>query len=120
MGGHFLAFIRRAHAAYGEALGLGESLLETPDTTAIANAVTNVAYAIAEYGRMMVGELDRNDPKSVARFLEAMAPLDRHRAKPRSGGGGDDDVVVVDDDPIDPDADDTDIDPNAPIPPIEG
>lgn len=120
VGGHFLAFIRRAHAAYGEALGLGESLLETPDTTAIANAVTNVAYAIAEYGRMMVGELDRNDPESVARFLKAMAPLDRHRAKQSrsSGGGGGEDVVV--DTPIEPDADDTDIDPSAPIPPIEG
>lgn len=117
VGPNYLPYIRRAHAAYGEGLGFGETLLETPDTTAIANAVSNVAFAIAEYGRLMVGlELDRNDPESVARFKKAMAPLDRHRAR-FSRGGGDD--GVVDDEPIEPPpVTDEDVDPTGPIPPI--
>lgn len=116
VGPHYLAFIRRAHAAFGEGLGLGETLVETPDTTAIAKAISEVAFAIAEYGRRMVGiELDRNDPASVARFKKAMAPLDRHRARQARSKGAEEDVVV---EPPPPDPEDEGVDPTQPIPPI--
>ena len=48
VGPAFLTFIRSAHAAFGEALGLGTTARELPDTTAVAEAVGNVAYAIAQ------------------------------------------------------------------------
>ncbi|MCB9593518.1 MAG: hypothetical protein H6719_12360 [Sandaracinaceae bacterium] len=76
----YLPFIRRAHAAFGDALGLRADRPEAPSTTAIADASSALAFAIAEYGRLLTGELDRTDPDRVATFRRAMTPLDEHRA----------------------------------------
>jgi hypothetical protein len=111
VGPAFLTFIGSAHAAFGEALGLGTTARELPDTTAVAEAVGNVAYAIAEYGRLMVGELDRGDPASVARFKTAMAPLDAYRAS-FARTGTEEDPLADEPEPV------TDVDPEAPVPPI--
>lgn len=86
-GAHFLPFIRRAHDAFGEALGVLNAPRELPDTTALAGAVNALSYSIAEYGRLMVGELVREDAASVERFRRAMGPLDHHRASARRAPG---------------------------------
>ncbi len=78
-GADFLPYIRDAHAAFGDALGLGAERPEAVATSAIATASSELAYAIAEYGRLLAGELERDDAASVAAFRRAMAPLDEHR-----------------------------------------
>ena len=115
IGPAFVPFIRSAHAAYGEVLGLGSTPREITETTALAQAVAQVSFAIAEYGRLMVGELDRNDPENVARFKKAMAPLDAYRAaNARSGASEEEEEVDAPADPV------TDVDPNGPVPPVPG
>ncbi len=42
-----------------------------------------VRLAIAEYGRVLAGELDRDDPASVAAFKVAVTPIDALRAANR-------------------------------------
>jgi hypothetical protein len=113
IGPAFVPYIRGAHAAYGKALGLSSAPKEIAETTALADAVAQVSFAIAEYGRLMVGELDRNDPENVARFKKAMAPLDAYRAANARSGASEEDV----DAPVDPA---TDVDPNGPVPPVPG
>ncbi|MEQ9113052.1 MAG: hypothetical protein RID94_02245 [Miltoncostaeaceae bacterium] len=83
--GH-VAYIRSAHEAFGDAMGLRPGAPDLPDTAALQKASTELAHAIAEYGRIMAGELDRTDPESVATFKRAMAPVDEHREliRPRS------------------------------------
>lgn len=109
----FLPFIRSAHAAFGEALGLGSTPISVADTTAVGVAVDQVSFAIAEYGRMMVGELDRNDPASVERFKKAMAPIDAYRAaNSRTTTNEEEDLEVLEDL--------LDVDPIGPIPPVPG
>lgn len=79
----FLPFIRSAHEAFGTALGLNDNAPEPQDTTGLRKALGELSFAIAEYGRLMVGELDRDDPESRQRFLTAMAPIDAQRARSR-------------------------------------
>lgn len=111
-GPDYLPFIRRAHAAFGDALGLGADRPEAPSTTAIADASSALAFAIAEYGRLLTGELDRTDPDSVATFRRAMAPIDEHRATafgPRSR--------LTDEPVVEPEPE---VDIDQPMPAVEG
>lgn len=111
----FLIAIRLAHAAYADALGLGEGPVEeNAQTVAISGAIGELAIAIAEYGRILSGELDRNDPASVAAFRKAMAPLDAHRAWLASTRTG-----ATEEELVEPDVDDGgDVDPTDPVPPL--
>lgn len=109
----FLPFIRAAHLAFGEALGLVSAPREMAETNALGEAVSEASFAISEYGRIMAGELDRADPASVERFKKAMAPLDAFRATHARGAPQGGDVEP----PVEPE---TDVDPEAPIPPIPG
>ena len=112
VGDEYLPFIRSAHQAFGTALGLNDNTPEPQDTSALRKALADLSFAIAEYGRLMVGELDRTDPESRERFLRAMAPLDIQRVRRRRGRDpepSDPEAPVVDlDEPM------PDIDPPAP------
>ncbi len=103
--GEFVPYIRNAQIAFGEALGVGESGIPVDDTTALSRASANLGDAIADYGRILAGEVDRDDPASVARFRDAVAPIDRHRATARGRRGSDEDAPtdedVVNEDVID-------------------
>ena len=79
-------YIRSAHQAFGDALGLDAGVPEGPDGAAIQKASAELAEAIADYGRVFGGEVDRADPESVAAFRRAMAPLDAHRDLMRPRG----------------------------------
>jgi hypothetical protein len=113
VGSEFVSFIRSAHRELGEGLGLGERARELPSTTAVAEANDKLAVAIANYGRLLVGWVDLEDPESVRAFQRAMQPLDAYRASLGGRGNGepeDDGAPNEDDgvtDPIPPVGSDT-------------
>ena len=81
----FLQWARDASAKLGEALGLGKS--EPPRAPGLAPALTAIAHAIANYGRILAGEVDLDDPASLEAFRLAVAPIDEHRRSQRAGKG---------------------------------
>lgn len=86
-GAQFLADVRAAHAALGEALGIDAP--QPSSAPALSEVVSALAAAIADYARVLAGEVDSEDEKSVATFLRAMAPRDAHRlSRGRSRAGG--------------------------------
>jgi hypothetical protein len=115
VGGQFLPFIRESHRAFGDALGVGEGSVPTSeeDTASLADALDRVTDAIAEYGRLMVGWLDWDDPEKVAAFRRAMAPLDAHRRAIGASHASEDTTEAA---PV-PTGEEID-DPTTPIPPV--
>lgn len=83
----FLDELRKAHAALGEALGVGEEA--PPPLPKIGPAVSALAQAIADYGRVRSAFVDLEDPSSVAAFCEAMRPRDELLARGRRSGSED-------------------------------
>ena len=119
VGDHYLPFIREAHSAFGEGLGVGagESIEEALESNALSTALTAFVKALAEYGRVMAGWVDLNDPKKIAVFKKAMAPLDAHRRKLAAQGGS---VVEEDDEEEVEEVDDgEDVGPGDPVPPVD-
>ena len=102
----FLANLESAHAAYGDALDLGDEA--APKTaaspTGIAERVGKLSRAIFDYTRALAGDVDLGDPSSVAAFRDAVAPLDAYRAR-LSGGLEQDPETPLDAIPPLPDAD---------------
>lgn len=77
VGAEFLTDLRVAHATLGEALGIDAP---QPDSApGLSEAVNALAAAIADYGRVLAGEVDSEDEESVDAFLRAMTPRDTHR-----------------------------------------
>ncbi|MEC7519262.1 MAG: hypothetical protein VYE22_05315 [Myxococcota bacterium] len=114
VGPTFLPFIRAQHAAFGEALGVGGTVIDAPDSRAVATQISALAEAIAAYGRAMVGWVETDDEESVAAFQRAMGPLDRHRRGLTNGGRDDEpEAPGVEDDPDAPNPED-------PVPPMPG
>jgi len=109
-GPEFLPFIIEAHTALGEGLGLGETALTAADTDALRKANQALSKAIAAYGRAMVGEVDEDDPESVAAFKRAMYPLDAYRSSAFARGATGEDETETD--PA------LDVSPTDPIPPL--
>lgn len=110
-GKHVLRYIRRAQKELGDALGVGDIELERASTTAMAEALDALAGAVAKYVRILAGETDEDDPKSLEQFVRAVGPLDIHRAyhaRPRASSSKVEETEVTEDN-----------DPNAPIPPID-
>ena len=117
VGSEFLPFIRAQHAAFGEALGVGETAIDVPDGRAVATQIGALADAIAAYGRAMVGWVDTEDEESLAAFQRAMAPLDRHRRSLANGGRETEpEAPVIEEDPDAPSPDD----PVPPVPVVDG
>jgi hypothetical protein len=75
-----LPLVREAHQSLGEGLGVGETAIEEPDSEALRKALRAVSLSVSDYARILSGSVDTSDPVSTARFLSAMAPLDKHRA----------------------------------------
>lgn len=86
-GAGFLDEVRTAHAALGEALGLGSTPL-TYGPTALADALSDVRLAIALYALQVAAEVDPSSEDSVRRFYSAMVPLDRLAADRASSDDG--------------------------------
>jgi hypothetical protein len=93
-GEDFLAHVREAHEALGQALGLDEHKKDEDEDEGegdgdgplpLAPVLTRLAHAIANYGRVLAGVVDFDDPESVAMFETAMAPRDAHTARQRAG-----------------------------------
>jgi hypothetical protein len=112
-GPEFLPFITEAHAALGEGLGLGETALTAADTDALRKANQALSKAIAAYGRAMVGQVDEDDPESVAAFKRAMYPLDAYRRTAFARGATGETETELSDPALDPEVSPTD-----PIPPV--
>ena len=79
LGAELPPLLRSKHEAYGQALGIGDSVDE-PDTRAIQEGITRLAHALVDHGRLTVGWVRPDDAESVAAFHEAMRPIDRPRA----------------------------------------
>ena len=107
-GPELLPFITEAHVALGEGLGLGETPLVASDTDALRKANQRLSKAIAAYGRAMVGQVDEDDPESVAAFKRAMYPLDAYRRTAFARGAAETELA----DPS------VDVSPTDPIPPL--
>jgi hypothetical protein len=108
-----LPYIRSAHAALGEGLGLGESEQETASTTAMTDALDVLAEAVSDYVRILAGETKKKDAASMARFQKAViGPLERHReyhGRQRTARADEEEITepAIGDE-----------DPDAPIPPV--
>mgnify|MGYP001628121304 CR=1 FL=1 len=75
----------------GQQWGQTDALLQRidPKSAALRDWIPDLSYAIAEYGRVLVGELVPGDEASEARFRRAVGPLDAHReALARRARGG--------------------------------
>ena len=110
-GPEFLPFIIEAHTALGAGLGLGETALTAADTDALRRANQALSKAIAAYGRAMVGQVDEDDPESVAAFKRAMYPLDAYRRTAFARGA----TAETETELVDPALD---VSPTDPIPPL--
>jgi hypothetical protein len=86
----FVAEIRRAHTAYGDALGVTGAPRSKPEPVDIATPFNELRTAIRAYARKAVGLVDEDDGgKSLHVVLRALAPIDeaksRRRTPPKGG-----------------------------------
>ncbi len=113
----FVAGVEEVHAELGEVLGLdedSEAELE-PSDPQLKDLVAALSESIGDYGRVLAGGVLREDSKAVARFLAAMAPIDRFRERNRRSGGAQADAEPAEDAQQGPDADD-ELDLDSPLP----
>jgi hypothetical protein len=80
-GDAFLQHVVDAHQALGDGLGLGSA--DPEELPAVGPAVTLLAQAIANYGRLLAGTVDLALPESIQSFQAAMAPRDALLARRR-------------------------------------
>lgn len=79
IGKEHLAFIRRAHAAYGDALTITEAAKEA--VGGVREPLRGVQVAIQEYVFALFAEHKPSNPKNHALLQKALAPIDEHRAQ---------------------------------------
>jgi hypothetical protein len=72
--------------ALGDAIGVGRTPRPPVSNAEVQEALTAISLALAVYVRKLLADLDETDPRSVQRFLAAVAPLDQHRASMRARG----------------------------------
>jgi hypothetical protein len=107
VGAPFLANARLQHERLGAALGLfgtdpaapADAESVSAGAASLADAVVALSMAIGDYTRRYAGEVDTDDPESVAAFRKAMAPLDAYRA---AGGAGKGEPTDEESDPVAP------------------
>lgn len=86
-----VANVERQHEWLSEALNLSGKLApKGPEPRGIAEAMSVFAEALSEYIRVFGAELNTKDAKSVARFVDALAPLESYRASTAIGQNRDD------------------------------
>lgn len=66
-------------AELGEALGVGEAPRSLPNGTALASALRAASHAVAHYAWKLLGAVDSDDPATIDRFVNALAPLIEHK-----------------------------------------
>lgn len=89
-GPEFLAVIRGAHAAYGDALGMTKALAAGPSPVGLAEPLRATTKALASYALKLCAMADDADSTAVVR--RALRPLDEYRvntARRAAGGPGD-------------------------------
>lgn len=81
-----LPHVDARHRDFADVMGVGDAPLPVrPPRGAVKAAKAELVEAIADYGRLLVGELDFDDEESVRAFRRAVSPLDEHRARHRNG-----------------------------------
>lgn len=81
----YLPSIKKAHAAYGSALGITDKKATTPDPVRVAKPLRELQAAIASYVRAVVGQVEEDDEESVVAAQEQLEPIVRAR-RPRESG----------------------------------
>ncbi len=79
-GDDFLAEVRAAHAAYGEALGITRAKGAPRASVSMVEPLRAFARALRDYTVKIVGQIELDDPASVAFARAALRPLDDLRA----------------------------------------
>lgn len=103
LGPEYREAAEKTTAALGEAIGVGKTPKPPVTNAEVQDALTSVSLALAVYVRKLLGDLDETDPRSVQRFLAAVAPLDQHRASMRARGESDEDEPTDPEQPVVPD-----------------
>ena len=80
----FLAEVRHAHQAYGDALGLTQAKPILPEAPTIAGALQALRQAIRFYARRVVALADEEDPASLQLVQSALAPIVEAQADARA------------------------------------
>ena len=71
-------------------LGIGHDATDDPESNALRETIDDLSLAIADYARVLAGEVVRGDEASEDRFRRAVAPIDAFReALSRRHGAGD-------------------------------
>jgi len=89
LGPEFREAAEKTTAALGEAIGVGKTAKPPVSNAEVQEALVAISLALAFYVRKLLADLDETDPRSVQRFLAAVAPLDQHRASMRARGESD-------------------------------
>jgi hypothetical protein len=76
-GERFLEAVRKAHAAYGDALGITADRPETPAPVAVRGPRDDFRVAVKRYAAKVMGQVDEDDPVSVKLAETLLAPLSR-------------------------------------------
>ena len=92
-GAKYLPAIKKAHAAYGAALGITDKKAAPTDGVRVVKPLRELQAAIGAYVRAVVGQVDEDDEESVAATQEQLEPIVRAR-RPRESG------AVVEEEPI--------------------
>ncbi len=86
VGDGFIEAVKNSTGILGNALGTGRQKRTIPSTTALQEALVRFGKAVGAYGRVLAWQVDEEDEASVKRFLDAVEPMDVHRAAQRDGG----------------------------------
>jgi hypothetical protein len=71
--------VRTAHTQLGVATGLAAGVPVAPSSRSLLEARSRFAFAVCDYARAVSVGLDIGDRDAVARFANAMAPIDTYR-----------------------------------------
>jgi hypothetical protein len=82
----YLPLLRKAHAAYGNALGITDKKAAAPDAARVVEPLRQLQAAIAAYARGVVGLVEEDDHESVEAAQEQLEPIVRAR-RPQTAGG---------------------------------
>jgi len=89
-GPEFLANVKIAHEAYGEALGITQATEPGAAAPAAAAPVRMLQIAIAAYARRVLGEVDEDEPHTVLAAQTALRPYEDFRKLAARRGKPDD------------------------------
>lgn len=74
-----LAAVTRAYEQLAQAIGVVGAVITAPPPRALAEANKRFAYAVSSYARALSVSVTLEDPASLQRFLDALAPVDAMR-----------------------------------------